>query len=297
MKHLFRILLFLVVVVTVVVGVLWWRKSGHEPRAIFTASIAEQKPLVVIIPSYNNERWCIKNLESVFSQKYANYRVMYINDKSKDHTLQLVKKYIDEHGYGDKVDLRDNPERLGAMANLYNAIHSCKDAEIAVILDGDDWFATDQVLARVNQEYANPDVWLTYGQFICYPSNNPGFCKDFPKPIAWANLYRSYTWVATHLRTFYAGLFKKIAKEDLMYEGQFLSVLYDQAIMYPMLEMAGNHVRFIPDVLYVYNQDNPINDGKVAMQRVLRFERMVRRMPRYARLAVLPAALQQSVPV
>ncbi len=296
MKRLFWFLVLVVAAVVIGAGVYFKHQMMRKVTIGHTVDAAGQKALVVIIPSYNNERWCIKNLESVFAQKYDNYRVIYINDKSKDHTFELVKQYIDEHGYADKVELRNNPERLGAMANLYNAIHSCNDAEIAVILDGDDWFANDQVLSRVNQEYANPEVWLTYGQFVCYPSNNPGFCKEFPSFIAWANLYRSYTWVATHLRTFYAGLFKKITKEDLMYEGEFLSVLYDQAMMYPMLEMAGNHVRFIPDALYVYNQDNPINDGKVALQKVLRFERMVRRMPRYARLAALPAVVSSAVP-
>jgi len=32
---------------------------------------------------------------------------------------------------------------------------------------------------------------------------------------------------------------KKIAKEDLMYEGKFFEMAWDLAFMFPMLEMAG----------------------------------------------------------
>ena len=32
--------------------------------------------------------------------------------------------------------------------------------------------------------------------------------------------------------------------------------------MFPIVEMAWDHVRFIPNFLYVYNNENPINDHK-----------------------------------
>src|SRR5437868_2077214 len=48
----------------------------------FTILIPTQKPIVVIIPSYNNVQWCVKNIESVLTQNYSNYRVIYIDDCS-----------------------------------------------------------------------------------------------------------------------------------------------------------------------------------------------------------------------
>ncbi|MFS8507183.1 MAG: glycosyltransferase [Candidatus Babeliales bacterium] len=49
---------------------------------------------VIIICSYNNQQWVEQNLDSVFNQTYTNYRVIYINDNSIDHTSQLVDQYI-----------------------------------------------------------------------------------------------------------------------------------------------------------------------------------------------------------
>lgn len=243
-----------------------------------------EKKLVVIIPSYNNIQWCEKNLESVFCQHYHNYRIIYIDDCSADGTYQAVRECINKHKQWGRVTLIHNEQRRGAMANWYTSIHSCADDEIVINLDGDDWFKHDYVLQRVNQEYQDPNVWLTYGQFEFYPSNKIGYCHALPQKIVDNNLYRYYPVVPSHLRTFYVWLFKKIKTADLMLNGEFFAATCDQAMMFPMLEMARNHVRFIPDVLYVYNQTNPINDNKVRLKMVLDCERIIRKRERYERV-------------
>ena len=36
----------------------------------------------IVVPSYNNEKWIATNIESIKEQNYANFEVLYINDKS-----------------------------------------------------------------------------------------------------------------------------------------------------------------------------------------------------------------------
>jgi hypothetical protein len=93
--------------------------------------------------------------------------------------------------------------------------------EIVVIVDGDDWLAYDGVFSFLNTLYADPDVWLTYGQYKKYPTGELGICKDFPAFVIATHAFRRYTWVSSYLRTFYAWLFKRIRIEDLMYQGVF----------------------------------------------------------------------------
>src|SRR5690348_14207187 len=87
---------------------------------------------VIVIPSYNNKRWYEKNLDSVFMQTYHNYDVVYIDDCSADGTADLVKDYIKKHGAQQTVLLVSNEKRNGALANIYNAVHSCKDDDVIV---------------------------------------------------------------------------------------------------------------------------------------------------------------------
>ena len=49
--------------------------------------------MVIVIASYNNERWVEENLKSVFMQDYSNYRVIYIDDASTDGTADLAEPY------------------------------------------------------------------------------------------------------------------------------------------------------------------------------------------------------------
>jgi len=230
----------------------------------------EEKPFVIVIPSYRNKDWYKKNLDSVFNQNYSNYRVIYLDDASPDDTGKLVEKYIKDKNQENKVTLIKNTKRVGALANLYTGVHLCKPNEIVCTLDGDDWFSHDKVLQRLNKEYKDPEVWLTYGQHEQWFGDDkkiyPGGAELFPKEILQNKSFRQYKWVASQLRTFYAGLFHLVKIEDLLIDGEFLPMAYDYALMYPMLEMACDHIRFIPDVLYVYNLVTPINDVKVNYQ-------------------------------
>ena len=256
----------------------------------FLADNLVELPIVVVITSFNNKHYYERNLSSVFSQKYHNYRVIYVNDCSNDHTGELVEEYIKKLGQESRTTLINNTTRKGALCNLYHAIHSCADNEIVATLDGDDWFAHDKVLARVNQEYANNTTWLTYGQFTGYPRRKKGLCRAMPRTYFINDSPRNHPWVASHLRTFYAWLYKQIDQQDLMFNGEFYSVAWDFAMMFPMLEMAGfEHVRFIPDILYIYNEETPLNDWKKGVEIVQSFGRIIRAKQWYMPLKNSPS--------
>lgn len=243
-----------------------------------------ERPFVIIIPSYNNEEWYFNNLGSVLLQKYDNYRIIYINDASSDNTAQLVQKFLAEYNMHHKTIFIDNKKRLGALANFYNAIHQCQPNEIIVMLDGDDWLDNEFVLAHLNAAYQDPNVWITYGQFMEYPSNRLGRARQLPEEVITNHAYREYDWVTTHLRTFYAGLFHKIKPEDLKYYGTFFPVAWDLAIMFPILEMAGEHSKFMSEVLYIYNRANPLNDNKVNAELQISLDQYMHKLPKYPRI-------------
>lgn len=241
-----------------------------------------ESEIVIVICSYNNAQWYKWNLDSVFAQKYTNYKVIYVDDCSTDGTYELVKEYLKEHDTGNRVTLVHNKERQRALANLYNSIHTCKDNAIVVILDGDDRLAYDYVLAHINTVYKDKNIWLTYGQFKEFPSGHLGFCRSMPDCVVRNNSFRSYPDTPSHLRTFYARLFKFIKKEDLLYEGDFFPMTYDLAMMFPMMEMARNgHFKFIPDILLEYNTANSINDHKISKELQTDCANIIRSKNRY----------------
>ena len=250
-----------------------------------------ERTIVFIIPSYKNSAWVERNLGSLFAQKYSNYHVVYIDDCSPDDTFEKAQQFVQKAGQSHRVTLIRNSERKGALANLYHAIHACPDRAIVATYDGDDWVpdGVTDVLQAFNQAYADPGVWLTYGQFETFPGKHLGICHPMPERIVQLHSYRKEHWFTSHLRTFYAGFFKKIKKEDLMIDGEFYSVAWDQAFMFPMLEMAAGHIKFLDKIVYVYNQANPLNDFKQHLRKQLHYERLIRRKQPYAPLDIKEA--------
>jgi glycosyltransferase involved in cell wall biosynthesis len=243
------------------------------------------RKIVVVIPSYNNRQWYERNLFSVCSQDYDNYRAIYVDDCSSDETGDLVEKFIADNGLGMRIHLIRNPARMGALQNLYNTIHSCDDEEIVILLDGDDWFTHNGVLKKIDAVYSDPNCWMTYGQYESWPDTMTVYSRQIPHDITETNNFRGYEWCSSHLRSFYAWLFKKIKKEDLISPcGTFYSMAWDQAIMFPMLEMSGHRAIFISDILYIYNAANPLNDSRVNRQLQQRYETVIRRQKKYDRL-------------
>lgn len=223
-----------------------------------------ERPIVIIVPSYNNALWCKRNLDSICMQRYENYRIIYINDASLDDTDFLVRNYMQLNNQLKRFTYIKNVERKGCpLANIVSALNNCLPEEIAILLDGDDWFPHGNVLAYINNVYSDPNVWLTYGQFAVFPTQISGWLHKVPPEVIRQNTIRQYDWVTSHLRTFYVRLFKHIQIEDLMFDGQFFPMAGDLALMFPLFELAGNHSRFTPEVLYIYNRANALNEDKV----------------------------------
>lgn len=253
----------------------------------------ELTSFVIITASYNNIDWLERNLNSIFAQNYDNWHLVYIDDCSTDATADAVQAHIDKQGKSDKVTLIRNAQRHGHMYNQYNAIGAVAADKVIVIVDGDDWLAHKDVLSYLNSIYQWQDVWLTYGQFWYWQKNRLGICRKLPDAVIKNNEIRAYPrWVTSHLRTFYAGLFHKIKKEDLMYGGMFVPMCADVATMFPMLEMAGQHIRFIEEVLYIYNDANQLSffHDKREEQAALRQDLCLR--PRYQPLNALSAKIE-----
>jgi hypothetical protein len=255
-----------------------------------------EKPIVIVIPSYNNQRWYKENLESVLSQNYDNFQVIYTDDCSPDGTGDLVEAYLAAHDPDKKVSLIKNPERRGALHNLYTMIHICPNDAIVVTLDGDDWFPDNDVLTRLNKVYSTNEVWLTYGQFKMHPSGIQGWASPMPDYIVESNTFRDFQHLPTHLRTFYAWLFKKIKLKDLLYLGEFYPMTWDMAMMFPMIEMAGERHQFIPEIMYIYNDANNLSDHHVSRQFQAYLAQIIKKKPRYKRLSQQPIRQQTTKP-
>lgn len=234
---------------------------------------------VIVIPVYNNNLFIGRSLLSA-AQWHDDYRIIVSDDASTDGTWDIIQSFKAHqnhiirrggpHGWDgadSRVVIRRNETRLGVVGNHYEISKLVDDDEVIVVLDGDDHLYDRNVLTRLDEEYDDPNVWLTYGSFgYDELSRNPDLNADWRgfATKSWKEMNRHHPFTFTHLRTYKGWLFKSIKKEDLMFEGEFYKWLCDHVTMYPMLEMAGpQHIRFIHDILYWYNGTSMSNEHKL----------------------------------
>lgn len=259
-----------------------------SPFIQVVASTAGPVEFVIVIPSYNNEKWCLKNLESVFSQTYPHWSIIYINDCSTDRTGELVARFFHKRDTARRCRLIHNDKRVGAMANYYKGINLCPPNKVVATLDGDDWLADPTVLQKIARVYADKKIWATHGNFATEPFTTKSHCTAYPKKIMQMNAFRKYTWMGAQLRTFYARLFHLINPKDLMWNNEFMTMTSDLAFMFPILEMASQgHIQFMHDILYIVNTDNPISDVKTNSEFQLQLDHYIRTLPPYKPLKKL----------
>ena len=233
----------------------------------------------IIVPVFNAEKYLEKCLNSIKKQSYKNFIVKVIDDCSTDSSYELATSIC--NGY-ENFHIKKNSRRLGALNNICELL-SLKIKEpsktIDILIDGDDYLYSGDVLDILYEKYSNTNCLITYGSHL-YSKGIWG--KKYPRIVREFNLYRKYFWYASHLKTFRHDLWLSINQNDLLDKnGQYFSVASDLALMFPMLEMAGNRQEFVKDLLYVYNDQNPISDHKIRRKDQILAAKEIRRKKRY----------------
>ena len=155
---------------------------------------------------------------------------------------------------------------------------------IDILIDGDDYLYSGDVLNILHEKYSETDCLITYGSHLCSKGVRG---KKYPSLIRKFNLFREYFWYASHLRTFRHDLWLSVNKHDLLDKNRkYYSVAWDLAIMFPMLEMAGSRQEFVKEVLYVYNDENPISDHKIRRKQQILAAKEIRKKQKYCKKAV-----------
>ena len=233
----------------------------------------------IVVPLFNAEKYIEKCLLSIINQSHERFQVQVVDDCSSDSSYKIASSICKDN---KNLKIFRNTRRIGALHNINNLL-SKKIKEptktVNLLIDGDDYLYSSDVLNILEEKYLQTNCLITYGSYI---SSKGVKGKKYPRLIREFNLFRKYFWYASHLRTFRHDLWMALDPQDLLNKNQeYFSVAWDLAIMLPMLEMAGNRQEFISDVLYAYNEDNPISDHRIRRKEQILAAREIRQKKIY----------------
>jgi glycosyltransferase involved in cell wall biosynthesis len=232
----------------------------------------EQK-IIVISPFWNAAPYIAKCIESIASQDYDNYIHYLVDDCSDDEGLSNARQAIDQlpADLQQKFVLIKNQKRNGsAVANQVTMIKNLglDDNDIIMLLDGDDSLANrNDIFTYYNELHQDAD--FVYGSSWSMVDNIPLISQPYPPEIKDSKNYRNYrfNWNMpyTHLRTYKAKLIKDIPESEFKDEsGQWFKAGGDNSTFYNPLEQCDPARIFVnSDIVYNYNDINPLNDYKI----------------------------------
>ena len=149
------------------------------------------EPLVsIIINCFNGEKYLRKCIESVISQTYKNWEIIFWDNKSSDRSAQIFKSYKDIRL---KYYLADNHSSILYQARNY-ALNKTS-GEFIAFLDTDDWWLPTKLNKQIIL-FNDPKVGLVYGNIWRYfEKNNKKIIlkkNNLPQGLILGNLLKNY---------------------------------------------------------------------------------------------------------
>ena len=230
----------------------------------------EEKPIVIITAVYNAENYIDKCIRSVAAQDYDNYQMIIINDASTDRTAEVIEQTLSGLNNFTSFEVITRKENMGAVFNQISTIQSrCRPDDIVMILDGDDWLVNNPNIFNMYNNLYRDGAEYTYGSCWSLVDKIPLIAQPYPPEVKANKSYRShkFNWnfPYPHLRTFVGRLALNL--DDSLFKdenNEWYRAGGDVATFYNIIEQADpNKIVCVSEIVYNYNDMNPINDYKV----------------------------------
>ena len=196
----------------------------------------------IIIPNYNYEHTIEKCLDSLLSQTYKNYEIIFIDDCSTDNSVSIAKKMLSKPH--KVVELKQKRLNGGARNEAY--LHLSKDVDYVYYVDSDDWLLNDEVLESINRKLqTKPDVLFvglsSYKNGKTQPCIIPNYKDKYDAFIGWS------------------GSCGKVIKKSLATKQENLyneGTLKEDRNQHCRICMHMNSFELLKEPIYVWNQSN-----------------------------------------
>lgn len=209
----------------------------------------------LIVPIYGVEPYIGKFAESVLGQTAAGVQFVFVNDGTKDRSIQILEKMIDEKYAERRPDILiiDKKNEGLPLARKTGLDHST--GEYVLFADSDDWLerdAVEKILRRIDETGADLvyfDLVKEYGDKVSVKRERDyraGENRDF---IVNMFNYKSHGYTVT--KCFRRSLYTENAIAIPRYG------MHEDIYLMSQIIFHARSFSHIPEALYHYRKDNP----------------------------------------
>jgi len=192
----------------------------------------------IITVSYNSAETIKDSIESVLNQTYKNIEHIIIDGNSTDGTIEIIKSY------GNKIHKFISEPDNGIYDAMNKGINLAS-GNIIGILNSDDFYFDNHIIAKVMNEFRTQDVDSVFGDLIYIDKNNTDNIIRYWKSQQYKkNLFQN-GWHPAH-PTFF------VKREIYIKYGNFnldFKIASDYELMLRFLEKHKITSSYIPEIL------------------------------------------------
>jgi len=208
----------------------------------------------VIIPNYNYEHTIEKCLNSIFNQTYQNFEIIFVDDVSTDHSVQIASKTYNDYLSTKKVGepmgelkiIKLKQKRLNGGARNEAYLHLSDDVDYVYYVDSDDWICDKYAFEKINRKLrSNPDVlfvgMMQYKDNKLTPCFIPNYIDKYEAIKGWS------------------GSCGKVIKKSLATKQECLyneGTLKEDRNQHRRICIYMNNFALLKEPIYVWNREN-----------------------------------------
>jgi glycosyltransferase involved in cell wall biosynthesis len=202
----------------------------------------------LITATYNAESTIRRCIESVIAQNYKNLEYIVVDGGSTDGTLRIISEYRDHVSV-----LISEPDR-GVYDAMNKGIRLAK-GDVAGTLNADDYFASGDILTRVEKVFTDPKINILYGN-LDYVRSDSTITRKW-RTKAYKQGMFNWGWMPPH-PTFYCrtGLFKRFGDYSLDH-----GTAADYELMLRFMHLNGQGAFFL-DIVIIKMQRGGMSNNR-----------------------------------
>ena len=227
----------------------------------------ERKPIIsVVVPIYGVEKYIAQCAESLFQQSYDALQFVFVNDGTKDSSMEILEALIEKEFSDRKPDVVIvNKENQGLPQARKTGLEHA-EGEYILFADSDDWLDLDAV-AKVVAKAEETDADIVYFDLVKEYAGRTSYKKERDYTVETKmdfimNMFNYKSFGYTVTKCFK----RRLYTENVIYFPK-LGMHEDIYLMSQIIFHAKSLVH-IPEALYHYRKDNP--DSFCAQDRLKR---------------------------
>jgi len=226
------------------------KKTTIDDKSLLDIPKVKQNKYAIIIPNYNNGQWLEKCIGSVINQSYKNFEIVFVDDMSKDNSINIVKTFKD-----DRIHIIQNKRKRynggSRNAGIDYALNNL-DFDYFCFLDSDDWWIDNTVLEDINQEIEDNELLILGAEML------------FENQVTFKTLnhFKNYEefFIADGAKTIWCTAWCRVIRKDKIQYFCEDTLMEDRVWSYKIADNVNfSKVKNIERICYIWNRMNKKN--------------------------------------